>query len=273
MPTCLPARTLAGALLALGLAGCGGNVQIVGEASPLDEGPPPAPDTTATTDPPMTTTTAPTQPGDPPPDLPLLPDFENAMVVNVSQQFSAFGWDDGEDESNPSLTGDLLQLFFTSDREVDGDDNGDDVWVAIRQRPNEPFGEPVRVDRASTDGFDTSPSVSDDGLTLWVGQRPDGDDDDVDIFRFTRSDTQSLEWSERVAETSLNSEYQDIPRPPGHNGLIMPLASQRANQGAPYLTYLATRPSLGEPFGEPAPVDLWEGVTPPTNREIVDASL
>jgi len=71
---------------------------------------------------------------------------------------------DGEESGNPTLTGDLLEIFFTSEREGGAGDV--DVWTARRATADEPFGAPEPVAAVNTDGFETSPAVSLDGLEL-----------------------------------------------------------------------------------------------------------
>src|SRR6185369_12212771 len=66
---------------------------------------------------------------------------------------------------NPTLTGDLLEIYFTTDR-VSG--NGD-VWFATRATATAPFGTPAPVTVVNGDSFETSSAISTDGLTLWFG--------------------------------------------------------------------------------------------------------
>ena len=65
---------------------------------------------------------------------------------------------------NPTLTGDLLEIYFTTDR-VSG--NGD-VWFATRATATAPFGTPAPVTVVNGDSFETSSAISTDGLTLVV---------------------------------------------------------------------------------------------------------
>jgi hypothetical protein len=147
-------------------------------------------------------------------------------------------------EDNPTLTADMLQIFFTSDRGGDSD-----VWFATREFTSDLFGEPERLDAASTDDVDTSPAISLDGLTLYVGlnERPGGLGN-LDIWSLERP-SRTAAWSELVHVAELNSAEDDIPRPTAMNGTVMPLGSRRGLEG--YRIYFAVRPSADEPFGEP----------------------
>ena len=146
---------------------------------------------------------------------------------------------------NPTLTGDLLEIYFTSDR-VSG--NGD-VWFATRTRATDPFGAPAPVTAVNTDGFETSSAISTDGLTLWFGSDRPGGAGDIDVWVSTRA-SRTEPWSTPVNVVDLNSPVDDIPRPPGQHGLVMPLSSQRTDPQS-YETYLAARPSSGAPFSTP----------------------
>ncbi|HEX6275548.1 MAG TPA: hypothetical protein VFZ53_21050 [Polyangiaceae bacterium] len=162
--------------------------------------------------------------------------FENASPV------AELNTELGED--NPTLTADMLQIFFTSNRDGDAD-----VWFATREFTSDLFGEPRRLAEASTDDDDTSPAISLDGLTLYVGlnERPDGLGN-YDIWALERT-TRTGGWSELAHVAELNSAEDDIPRPTAVNGTVMPLGSRRGLEG--YRTYLAVRPSPDEPFAEP----------------------
>jgi hypothetical protein len=67
---------------------------------------------------------------------------------------------------------------------------------------------------------------------------------------------------------SLNSTADDIPRPPGLHGTVMPMASTRDRPGG-YWSYFATRAGGGATFGTPIVI---AGVALP-NRSTVDAFL
>jgi hypothetical protein len=165
-------------------------------------------------------------------------------------------------EDNPTLTADMLQIFFTSNRDGDAD-----VWFATRERTTDAFGEPQRLDAASTSGVDTSPAVSLDGLTLFVAldEQPGGLGG-YDVFSLERA-SMGDSWSSPVSVAELNSAEDDIPRPPAVNGTVMPLGSRRSLEG--YRTYLASRSDADSPFGEPL---LIEELAEP-GRSTVDGFL
>ena len=149
---------------------------------------------------------------------------------------------------NPTLTADLLEIYFTSDR-VSG--NGD-VWVARRADARAPFEAPAPVAEVNSASFETSSAISADGLTLWFGSDRAGGVGTTDIWVSGRA-SRSAAWSTPVNVVALNSPEEDIPRPPGQHALVMPLASIRATPGN-YQTYLAAQPTRGAPFGAPVAI-------------------
>jgi len=146
---------------------------------------------------------------------------------------------------NPTLTADLLEIFFTSDRSGNGD-----VWTARRSTRSQPFVSPTPVSEVNTSTFETSSAISADGLTLWFGSdRPNGAGT-TDIWMTTRPN-RNAPWSTPPTNVvPLNTAVEDIPRPPGQHELVMPLSSKQGSS-AVYQTYLATRASTGAPFGPP----------------------
>ena len=146
---------------------------------------------------------------------------------------------------NPTLTADLLELFFTSSRNSDSAD----VWTARRTSANDTFAAPTLVSEVSTSAFETSPAVTLDGLSLYFGSDRDGGEGEVDIWIATRPDRNTA-WAGIQNVSSLNSTSKDIPRPPGQHNLVMPMASQR-DSSTGYETYLAARPAVDQAFGTP----------------------
>jgi hypothetical protein len=146
---------------------------------------------------------------------------------------------------NPTLTGDLLEIYFTSDR---GSGNGD-VWYARRSDVRHPFSSPAPIAEVNTSTFETSSAISADGLTLWFGSdRIDGLGS-TDIWVSTRA-SRTGTWSAPDNVLALNTAAEDIPRPPGQHGLVMPLSSKTATAAA-YQIFFAARASQGAAFGAP----------------------
>jgi hypothetical protein len=149
---------------------------------------------------------------------------------------------------NPSLTADMLEIFFTSEREG----GAADIFVAQRAERADPFGAVQRVAELSAAGIETSPAVSADGLTLWFASDRAGGQGDLDIWVATRGARDDA-WSAPRNLPVLNSGEKDIPRPPGQRARIMPMASDRDALGF-YRILFAERAEADAPFGEPAPV-------------------
>jgi hypothetical protein len=150
-----------------------------------------------------------------------------------------------DESENPSLTRDLLQMFFSSTRSGSGD-----VYCASRSAADASFDTPTKVGVFATADVESSPAISPDGVTLWAAVKLGSDaGDQSDIFASRRSNQDAGDWSSPTSVTELNSSEDDIPRPLGNLDRTMPLGSRR--DGSHFLTYLATRPSSGDPFGKP----------------------
>ena len=169
---------------------------------------------------------------------------------------------------NPTLTGDLLEIYFTTDR-VSG--NGD-VWFATRPTATAPFGTPAPVTAVNGDSFETSSAISADGLTLWFGSDRAGGVGANDIW-VTQRVSRASDWSTPVNVVALNTPDDDIPRPPGQHALVMPMSSTKMTVNNPssgnYQTYLAARTNQGASFGAPVAIPELDYV----DRSTVDGFL
>lgn len=154
----------------------------------------------------------------------------------------------GAKDDNPTLTWDMLEIYFSSKR---GEETTD-LWWAHRDNVDQPFSEPVFLEYLSTPDFDTSPAIDGDGLTFWFSSTRDDGKGALDILRVVRP-SRDAEWGTATLVPELNSDVDDIPRPTGAHGLVMPLASRSG--GGEYLTYFAMRPDVGQPFSELALVE------------------
>lgn len=68
-------------------------------------------------------------------------------------------------ETDPTITGDGLELFFSSDRP--GGPGGMDFYRSTRASTDEPFGAPTLVTELSTVDGDQAAEISADGLTMY----------------------------------------------------------------------------------------------------------
>lgn len=110
----------------------------------------------------------------------------------------------GDLDDDPSLTDDLLEIYFRSNR---GRRTNDDIWMAARDDAGLPFGAPVRVDALSSDGFDVTPEVAADGLSITLASDREASAA-TDIFVSTRA-TRDAPWSAPVRVVDLSSPGED----------------------------------------------------------------
>jgi WD40-like Beta Propeller Repeat len=155
---------------------------------------------------------------------------------------------DATRSDNPSLTRDMLEIHFTTDRAG----ASIDIWRAQRSERAEPFGPPAPATELNTSSTETSPIVSADGLTLWFASDRAGGLGDLDVWSATRA-SRSAAWSAARHVPELSSSGKDIPRPPGDRERVMPLGTDRDTRGF-YQIYFATRSRPGSEFGAPQPV-------------------
>ncbi len=159
------------------------------------------------------------------------------------------GIDSPDKNDNPTLTGDLLEIAFTSDR----DGLNSDIWTAQRTSASSAFGVPQRVGAVNDPiAFESSSAISLDGLTLWFGSDRGSLTGDIDVWVSTRG-ARGTSWSAPVSVPALNSAARDIPRPTGLGGLVMPLSTTRDN-GDVYRTWFCSRAGINAGFGTPTPV-------------------
>ena len=142
---------------------------------------------------------------------------------------------------NPTLTSDLLEIFFTSLRDPSGVSH---VWSAKRASRDAPFETPTIIaELVAPLAYETSPAISADGLTLWFASDRAGGLGELDVWVSTRA-TRSSPWSGPINLAALNSVAKDLPRPLGQHDHVMPMASERASAGR-YQMYMAARPPGG----------------------------
>ena len=218
--------------------------------------------------------------GSPGTEPPVRPFFaEPQLIAELSDP-------DAKDQ-DPTLTGDLLEIFFFSDRTGEPE-----IWTAQRVSPEALWQPPVQVLELSSPELDMNPAVSLDGLRLWfhsqrepagvwfternsrtdvwdppahadafgweiapgpsadelrMGLSVSTDDNGREIYESTRASTSDA-WSVPLSIKGINSPSDDSTPFLMGDGTEIFFSSARAGAGDLYWT---TRPTLTDPVFEP----------------------
>lgn len=142
-------------------------------------------------------------------------------------------------EDDPTLTGDLLELYFNRD------DNA--IWRVTRATPTAAWGTPVPVPEL---GVATTPELEPDGLTIYLASDRTGTAGGLDIFVATRK-ARTDPWSVPVRVPELCTVATDSNATVTADHLSMVFARQGA-AGRNIEVFAASRASRADP---------WSGVT------------
>jgi hypothetical protein len=150
-------------------------------------------------------------------------------------------------EDDPSLTGDMLELYF----ERDGD-----IFRATRTQVIDPWGAAQQVTQLSTADEESNPEVLPDGLTIYLSSfRPDVDaQGDHDIFVATRS-ARGQSWGTPQHVKALSSPGNDGVGP-GPGLLTMIVSSDRTGTLGAQDLYLSIRASPTAAWSTPAQIPI-----------------
>src|SRR5262245_54829520 len=155
-------------------------------------------------------------------------------------------------DEDPTFTGDLLELFFMSNRA-----GSRDIWTSRRAAAGDPWQAPTRVTELDSPDSDWAPAVSLDGLRIWFtsdraslgrGQ----------IWHASRA-SRAAAWDPPTAVAELASGSVDFAPAVDATETILYLSSDRANAaatagGADFDLYASTRATTGAAWGWPAPI-------------------
>lgn len=135
-----------------------------------------------------------------PPDVPV--DMMVAPIgwsapVEIAELNSGMGDDD------PSLTNDLLEIYWGSKRT--GGFGSEDIWVARRASPSDPWSLPANVTELNSSGTETTMKVTGDGLAMYFTSTRNGN---VELF-FTSRLSRANPWSTPIQSslTASNNDY------------------------------------------------------------------
>jgi hypothetical protein len=165
------------------------------------------------------------------------------------------------DEYYPDLAADGLSLYVASDG-FPSPLGSADIYVLTRSDASQAFGAPSNT-AVSTSDWDTGPSISADGLTLFYAPYLN-DGFTRDIWMATRvAPDQPFANAERIAPLSAPGEDRDpdISR----DGLTLYFDSDRAGSIGGTDIWMSTRADLASPFGPP--VRIAELSSPQTDRD------
>lgn len=148
-------------------------------------------------------------------------------------------------EAEPSLSGDGLTIWFSSNRP--GAPTADRIWVAHRGSRSEPWSVPEVLDWGASDN-DRGPTTDITDLNMaFYSKRPTGDA--ADLYLASR-DTPASQWGQARALSEVNSPTIDWDPGLFADGLGLLFGSNRAGGTSPEL-FETARPSFGAPFVEP----------------------
>jgi hypothetical protein len=146
-------------------------------------------------------------------------------------------------DDDPTLTADLLEIYFDSNRAGSGD-----IWMSKRPTVSDPWAAPSLVVELSTADSETTPTLAPNGLTIYIAsQRPSGLGGDA-IWKSTRT-SRADPWTAPVYVTELDSLESDNGAAPDAALLQMVLTSHRNGGGADL--FRTSRASTSDPWDTP----------------------
>jgi hypothetical protein len=163
----------------------------------------------------------------------------------VPAQVAALNTWSSNDE-DPTLTGDLLEIYFTSNRT-----GTKGIWFSTRADPDAAWDPPQPLsvlNTSTTDEF--APRVSSDGMLLYFGRYSETMQHEILVS--TRAD-RSAPWSPGTLVQELNSPLNDVPGHPDRGLTLLPVASDRQGGKGGYDIYAAEQLGGGK-WGTPVPL-------------------
>jgi hypothetical protein len=180
---------------------------------------------------------------------PARADLRIGEVTNLGPRINA-----GAYNFAACISPDSLELYFCSD--CDWGYGAGDIWVATRDRVEDPWGWPVNLGpEVNSSGWDRPGSISADGLTLYLAC-------DGELYSTGRT-AKHAQWGPRVglgpALLAKTGYINDSPVVSA-DGLELFFAS-RAGSTSSSSPWVSTRPTPSDPWGLPKSLSLEFGLT------------
>ncbi|MBA7699087.1 hypothetical protein ES703_107773 [subsurface metagenome] len=172
-------------------------------------------------------------------------DFIFGTPTNLGPTVNSSAWDGG-----PIITANGLTLYFSSKRH--GGSGQEDIWVTTRETVQDPWGEPVNLGpTVNNSDWDSTPSISANGLELYLGSIRPGGSGGVDLWVTTRTSI-SEPWGEPVnLGSTVNSSAFEVSISISTDGLSFIFDSDRSGGYGGHDLWVSTRPTLSEPWSTP----------------------
>ena len=170
--------------------------------------------------------------------------FETAAIVEQLRSTAR--------EDDPSLTADLLEIYFDSDRS--GGMGGGDIWMSTRGSLDAPWGAAINVTVLNSTGDDATPDVSPDGLTLHYVTARAGAIGAKDVYVSTR-ESRDHAWSPPVHVPELSTAGDEAGPSARADSREVYLGSNVAGGAGGDDLYFSVRSSTAVAFGPLRAVD------------------
>ena len=147
---------------------------------------------------------------------------------------------------SPTISYDGLTMIFTSGRP--GGLGSDDLWMATRNEPNEPFGNLTNLTVINSSATDSSSTLSSDGLTLIFASKRTGD---WNLYQATRLEPNQA--FDNVTDLGSGVNTSDVEYSPSlsADGLSLYFHSNRPGGHGENDIWMVTRNTVCESFGNP----------------------
>jgi Tol biopolymer transport system component len=150
-------------------------------------------------------------------------------------------------DADPTFTGDLLEMFFFSDRS-----GNRDIWTSRRPSATDPWGDPTVVSELNSAFPEEGPSISLDGRRIWFVTDRDGLG--RHIWRSSRS-SRGGAWAAPQAVPDLAAAGgNDLGPSLDAAETTIFFGSSRAGSVGGYDLFFSTRVNTNAPWAVPRPV-------------------